>query len=58
MTNAELFQYIFGVYATELWAFDEETLLEWLNEDAPKFKLQIRQMTNAEILEQLYGVEQ
>ena len=31
MTNAEKFKFIFGLYATELWAMSEESFLEWLN---------------------------
>ena len=39
MKRAELFQNIFGIYATELWSFDEEEFLKWINEDAPVFYL-------------------
>jgi len=31
MTNAEAFEYDFGIYATELWSMTEEQFLEWLN---------------------------
>lgn len=31
MTNADLFQREFGIYATELWAMPEQQFLEWLN---------------------------
>ena len=31
MTNAEAFEYDFGIYATELWAMPEAKFLEWLN---------------------------
>lgn len=31
MTNAEKFEQIFGIYATELWAKPELEFLEWLN---------------------------
>lgn len=31
MTNAEKFQQIFNLYATELWALPEKDFLEWLN---------------------------
>ena len=31
MKNAEKFKTIFGLYATELWAMDEERMLKWLN---------------------------
>ena len=34
MTNAEAFKRLFkGLYATELWSFQEEKFLEWLNSD-------------------------
>ena len=38
MNNAELFEAIFGIYATELWAMEEPKFLEWLNAKAPEFK--------------------
>lgn len=31
MNNAEKFQEVFGLYATELWAKPENEFLEWLN---------------------------
>ena len=31
MKNAEKFKSIFGLYATELWAMDENNMLKWLN---------------------------
>ena len=31
MTNAEKFKCVFGLYATELWAMDEDEMLKWLN---------------------------
>ena len=31
MTNADKFQQVFGIYATELWAKPEKEFLEWLN---------------------------
>ena len=31
MTNAEKFKCVFGLYATELWAMDEDKMLKWLN---------------------------
>ena len=31
MTNAEAFEYDFGIYATELWSMPEDKFLEWLN---------------------------
>ena len=33
MTNADKFKFIFGIYATELWAKSEEEFLEWLNSE-------------------------
>lgn len=35
MNNAELFEKIFGIYATELWAMPEDRFLKWLNDEAP-----------------------
>ena len=32
MTNARMFQEVFGLYATEVWSFTEERFLEWLND--------------------------
>lgn len=34
MTNAEKFQSVFGIYATELWAKPEKDFLIWLNSEA------------------------
>ena len=34
MTNADKFQQVFGIYATELWAKPEKEFLEWLNASA------------------------
>lgn len=34
MTNAKKFEQIFGIYATELWAMQEEEFLAWLNAEA------------------------
>lgn len=31
MINAKVFEQIFGIYATELWAMSESDFLEWLN---------------------------
>ena len=31
MTNAEVFKKQFGLYATELWAMNEQDFLHWLN---------------------------
>ncbi len=36
MTNAEKFQEVFGIYATEMWAMSEQDFLKWLNTDAPQ----------------------
>ena len=36
MTNAEAFQYDFGIYATELWAMTEAQFLEWLNAECDR----------------------
>lgn len=32
MTNRELFKKTFGIYATELWAMEEEEFLNWCND--------------------------
>lgn len=40
MTNAELFEFIFDIYATELWAMPEKDFLKWLNAKAPMIYLQ------------------
>lgn len=31
MTNGDLFENIFGIYATELWSMTENDFLNWLN---------------------------
>ena len=36
MTNGDLFENIFGIYATELWSMTENDFLNWLNAEAPK----------------------
>ena len=33
MTNAEKFQKVFGIYATEMWSMHEQDFLKWLNAD-------------------------
>lgn len=35
MTNADKFEQLFGIYATELWAMPESDFLKWLNEEVP-----------------------
>lgn len=35
MNNAELFKKVFGIYAEEFWAYQEEKMLDWLTSDAP-----------------------
>ena len=35
MTNADKFEQLFGIYATELWAMPESDFLEWLNKEVP-----------------------
>ena len=54
MNNAELFESIFGLKATELWAFSEKQFLAWYKDEAPTFRLVYRSPTNAEILENYY----
>ena len=39
MTNAEKFQEVFGIYATEMWAMSEQDFLKWLNADTPQTDL-------------------
>lgn len=34
MTNADRFQQVFGLFATEVWAFSEKDFLNWLNEES------------------------
>lgn len=36
MTNAEAFEYDFGIYATELWSMTEEQFLTWLNSECDR----------------------
>ena len=36
MTNADRFQQVFGLYATEVWAFSEKEFLKWINEEPPE----------------------
>jgi len=36
MTNGELFKIVFGKYATEVWAYDSETFVNWHEEEAPE----------------------
>lgn len=38
MINADKFEQIFGIYATELWAKSEKEFLEWLNSEAQEVK--------------------
>lgn len=39
MRNAELFQRVFGMYATELWAKPEAEFLVWLNKEIEQAKI-------------------
>lgn len=55
MLVADRFKQIFGVYATEIWALSESDFLNWLNSEAQELKIEIREMTNSEILEKIYG---
>ena len=55
MLVADRFKQIFGVYATEIWALPESDFLNWLNSEAPELKIEIREMTNSEIIEKIYG---
>ena len=36
MTNAEAFEYDFGIYATELWSMPEDKFLDWLNSESDR----------------------
>ena len=36
MTNADRFQQVFGLFATEVWAFSEKEFLNWLNQEPPE----------------------
>lgn len=38
MINADKFEQVFGIYATELWAKPEKEFLEWLNSEAQEAK--------------------
>lgn len=38
MINADKFEQVFGIYATELWAKPEKEFLEWLNSEAQEVK--------------------
>ena len=38
MINADKFEQVFGIYATELWAKPEKEFLEWLNGEAQEVK--------------------
>ena len=33
MNNADVFEQVFGIYATEMWAMKEEDFLKWLNSE-------------------------
>ena len=39
MINADKFEQVFGIYATELWAKPEKEFLEWLNSEAQEVNL-------------------
>jgi len=54
MKVADRFKQIFGVYATEIWALPEDQFLGWLNSEAPELHFGIAEMTNRDILEQIY----
>ena len=47
MTNADKFESVFGIYATELWAKSEKEFLEWLNADACENTSEITRKSNA-----------
>lgn len=36
--NAEIFERVFGMYATELWTMSEADFLKWLNQEIPEFE--------------------
>lgn len=36
MTNADRFKQVFGLFATEVWAFSEKEFLNWLNQEPPE----------------------
>lgn len=46
MTNADRFHQIFGLFATEVWAFPEKEFLNWLNSEPPE--LTVRALTRCE----------
>ena len=50
MTNGDLFENIFGIYATELWSMTENDFLNWLNAEADDMKFSIKSMTNSQLL--------
>lgn len=57
MLVADRFKQIFGVYATEIWALSEDRFFNWLNSEAPEIQIQIKEKTNNEILDRIYGIE-
>lgn len=38
VSNAEIFERVFGMYATELWTMSEADFLKWLNQEIPEFE--------------------
>jgi len=50
MTNGDLFENIFGIYATELWSMTENDFLNWLNAEADDMRFSIKPMTNSQLL--------
>lgn len=48
MNNAELFEKIFGIYATELWAMPESKFLKWLNAEAPDVDIEALEQYSCE----------
>ena len=50
MTNGDLFENIFGIYATELWSMTENDFLNWLNAEVDDMKFSIKSMTNSQLL--------
>ena len=55
MTNAERFENVFGMKATEIWSLPLQRFVEWLDDEAPEICIGIRPMTNDEILRRLKG---
>ena len=51
MNNAEKFQEVFGLYATELWAKPENEFLEWLNADYTQDEKTVEEATLMETKE-------